>query len=124
MPVPRVLRSSENSNRRKQHSQVFTLTPNKEELERKENAKQSKERVNKAKTVKRNLDEDSKENENRNSKKKATKVKEIATDPCIVCEEFGKDNEWWVTCVCGKSSHAECAGVEPNQIYICHFCEA
>lgn len=75
MPVPRVLRSSENSNRRKQHSQIFTETPNKEELERKENEKQRKEKVNKAKTIKRNLDEDSKEDKNKNSKKKGKKYR-------------------------------------------------
>lgn len=138
--IPRFLRSSKEKGK-KTHSQLFTVTPNKIELEMKENTKVRKMELAKSKGTKRKLVTDDKLKKAKpNSQKKnleeatdscSMKEKpnslnqklEEATDPCIVCTEFGKDNEWWVTCPCGKSSHAECAGVEITQLYICHFCQ-
>lgn len=79
--------------------------------------------LTKSKVTKRKLVRDDKPEKNKDKPNRKKRHLEEAMDPCIVCEEFGKDNEWWVTCLCGKSSHAECAGVEITQVYICHFCQ-
>lgn len=126
IPNPKSLRDRKQNSKRK-HSQIFTVTPNREDLESKEKIKLRKLSVTANKQVKRNLTETNREdikNDRENKKpKNKNKQREVATEPCTICEEYGKDGEWWVTCSsCVKSSHAECAGWDISKPYICDFC--
>lgn len=138
-PVPRFLRSGQEKER-KTHSQFFTITPNKLQLEAKESAKFRKMELQKSKATKRKISAEDNSDKvelkaEKNSKLKPSKeqklkgkvrkiladknvqdsknkkkVLQVATEPCIVCMEFGKDEEWWVTKVipfrmCGSRNY-------------------
>lgn len=43
---------------------------------------------------------------------------------CIICEEFGKNNELWYRCtICGLWAHAICSGWESPVGYTCDLCD-
>lgn len=43
---------------------------------------------------------------------------------CLLCSEFGKNNEMWYRCVqCGAWAHAACTDAETAEDYICDFCQ-
>ncbi|KAG5880182.1 hypothetical protein JTB14_001672 [Gonioctena quinquepunctata] len=93
-------------NSKKTHSKIFTSTPNRE-------AKERKNRLAKNKQVKRNIDSDEKK-----IREKSTNKREPVTDPRFLCEEFGKDGEWWLVCInCGMAAHSECTGCDRKEDY-------
>lgn len=43
-----------------------------------------------------------------------------ACNTCLVCGEFGRDNEIWYRCTsCGLWAHAECTGWNSARNYVC-----
>ncbi|KAK9681272.1 CENP-B N-terminal DNA-binding domain [Popillia japonica] len=43
-------------------------------------------------------------------------------DECLVCGEFGRNNEIWYRCtICSKWTHQQCSGVDKPVGYICDF---
>lgn len=43
---------------------------------------------------------------------------------CLLCGEFGQDNELWYRCVlCIGWVHAACSGAETAENFICDFCK-
>ncbi|KAJ3619091.1 hypothetical protein MTP99_005878 [Tenebrio molitor] len=137
---------------KKQTSQIITSTPNKDVLIAKSNKKVKKKEINrrveavkkklllddnnqkdvtKAKRVKlqrcakrrsyndsRNSDEYSNDEDDEDKDKNV-----VYQDICLVCGEFGKNNEIWLRCVsCGNWAHKACAAVETKDDYICDYC--
>ncbi|XP_038213346.1 uncharacterized protein LOC119833422 [Zerene cesonia] len=48
---------------------------------------------------------------------------EDARNRCLVCDEFGRNNEMWYRCTsCGLWAHAECTGWESAESYLCDVC--
>ncbi|CAK1553185.1 unnamed protein product [Leptosia nina] len=48
---------------------------------------------------------------------------EDAGNRCLVCNEFGRNNEMWYRCTsCGLWAHAECTGWESADGYVCDEC--
>lgn len=42
---------------------------------------------------------------------------------CLVCGEFGRDNETWYRCTsCGLWVHADCTGWDSARNYVCDMC--
>ncbi|KAI4455571.1 hypothetical protein MML48_9g00005871 [Holotrichia oblita] len=122
LPLPKVGNLPQKKKSRKTHSKIFTSTPNREELESKENAKERKAALAKNKQVKRSLVDTGERQTQENFTSKKKKV-EVATEPCVLCNEFGKDGEWWLVCInCGMAAHAECAGSSIRNDYICDLC--
>ncbi|KAK9871882.1 hypothetical protein WA026_015131 [Henosepilachna vigintioctopunctata] len=128
--------------RKKQHATILTSTPIKDALVDKENKKKAKaekrkekEVFKKSKILKDNI---------KRAKKKIlqetydTSTSDVNTDDlcddgeddvaeannmCIVCAEFGQDNEEWYRCTsCGLWAHAECTGWDSAYNYVCDMC--
>ncbi|KAI4455679.1 zinc finger phd-type [Holotrichia oblita] len=149
LQLPSCSKIGQNSNkvtkpRQKQHSDIFTSTPNKCALEEKESKKKAKLEKQKsqsiAKVCKRKVFE-----ENKNEKRPETKRKckankniyelsddsdkyesedEVNADICLICGEFGKDKELWLRCnICNQWAHAACAGKGRKELFVCDFCE-
>ncbi|KAK9873175.1 hypothetical protein WA026_021408 [Henosepilachna vigintioctopunctata] len=94
--------------RKKQHATILTSTPIKDALVDKENKK-------KAKAEKHVNTDDLCEDDEYD-------VAE-ANNMCIVCAEFGQDNEEWYRCTsCGLRAHAECTGWDSASNYVCDMC--
>lgn len=48
-----------------------------------------------------------------------------AEDNCVICGEFGRNNELWFRCTaCGYWAHELCSGVKSAAGYKCDFCIA
>lgn len=48
---------------------------------------------------------------------------EDATNTCLICSEFGRNNEIWYRCtLCGQWAHAECTGWDSPEGYVCDNC--
>lgn len=48
---------------------------------------------------------------------------EDADNLCLVCGEFGRDNETWYRCTsCGLWAHADCTGWDSAHNYVCDNC--
>lgn len=131
-------------NVKKQHSIIFTSTPLKEDLERKDKNKQNKITAEKVKKVKKNIMMEEKDStilkQKPDRQKKAVNYKEfegedcekdndddrdldINEDICLLCGEFGKNNELWLRCVmCGQWAHKACTGTTKEKKFICDFC--
>lgn len=42
---------------------------------------------------------------------------------CIICGEYGNNNELWYRCVsCGKWAHSECCCYDSPDNYVCNYC--
>ncbi|XP_050497661.1 uncharacterized protein LOC126878803 [Diabrotica virgifera virgifera] len=127
----------------KQHPIVFTSTPLKEELEKKEDKKNKKTTI-KSDKAKRNVFV-TQEGSTLRQKSKRTKIalnykiceegeseieddddvrdKNITEDICILCGEFGKNSELWLRCVyCGHWAHKACSNSPKDKKFICDFC--
>ncbi|XP_050499832.1 tigger transposable element-derived protein 4-like [Diabrotica virgifera virgifera] len=127
----------------KQHSIVFTSTPLKEELEKKEEKKNKKTTI-KSDKAKRNVFV-TQEGSTLRQKSKRTKIalnykiceegeskieddddvrdKNITEDICILCGEFGKNSELWLRCVyCGHWAQKACSNSPKDKKFICDFC--
>ncbi|XP_052744306.1 uncharacterized protein LOC128199326 [Bicyclus anynana] len=132
-----------NGGRKKQHATILTSTPLKDALVDKENKKKEKAAKNKGKRV------GKKSNPQKISREKVkkkilqdsndTSVSDVNTDElcqddenddagdagnlCLVCGEFGRDNETWYRCTsCGLWAHAECTGWDSAHNYVCDMC--
>lgn len=153
LPGPsRILSSTENDTEdrpksRKQKSEILTGTPMKEKLEemerkrernrpkRKKETKTQKENKTVGKKPRRkackrqlNLSESESEAEQINEKNLCDDnddddIGPINYDVCLICDEFGRDNEMWYRCVgCGRWSHEECSGWDTPEDYLCDLC--
>lgn len=148
--TPTIAPSSKPGQRkRKQHATIITATPMKIILEDKEKKKIAK--LNKTgKDDKSRPKKVVKEKKNKHMKQKSYKRKilqesssesedeehlcdddsddEMNVDDenynkCIICEEFGKNNELWYRCtICGLWAHAICSGWDSPDGYICDLC--
>ncbi|KAF2889199.1 hypothetical protein ILUMI_16974 [Ignelater luminosus] len=110
LPIKTTSRKVVRANRKKQHADIFVSTPNKDELEKKENKKQEQQTRIKvrnyqkaskmAKTVSRETDDVCSSDE----KSEAEVNKEVY----LVCDKFGK-NEIWLRCTLyGQWAHKAC----------------
>ncbi|CAG9788696.1 unnamed protein product [Diatraea saccharalis] len=148
--TPAIASSSKPGHRkRKQHATILTATPMKISLENKEKkkiAKHNKARKDdksrpkpvvegkknkqmKQKSYKRKfLQESSSETEDEEHLCDDDSDDEMIVDNedynnCIICEEFGKNNELWYRCTtCGLWAHAICSGWETPDEYVCDLC--
>lgn len=138
--------------RKKQHATVLTSTPIKENLIEKENKKinksqQVKEKEKKKwkgkgqgknikvqkeglKKAKRQVllesnDSTSAPDANTNTLCQDDEGDDVedAGNLCIICCEFGKNNEIWYRCTaCGLWAHADCTGWDSAESYVCDVC--
>lgn len=148
--TPNIAPSSKPAHRkRKQHATILTATPMKDILQEKENKKIAKlnKTVKNEETKPKNKVKEKNKNTKKSYKRKIfqessseSEVEEqenICDDDsddeinvgnenynkCIICEEFGKNNELWYRCTtCGLWSHATCSGWNSAKGYICDFC--
>lgn len=52
-----------------------------------------------------------------------TDADEDLENKCIICDDYGQNNELWYRCVlCGLWAHAECSGYDSPEGYICDLC--
>jgi len=51
-------------------------------------------------------------------------IEQVRTaDNCLVCGEFGKDNELWYRCrICGFWAHCDCTGADKPTSFVCDYC--
>ena len=75
-------------------------------------------------------DDDSIEDEENNTLPKCKAVKRLfvekksSSDNCVICGDFGKDNELWFRCKqCGFWAHKLCTGEDRAAKYICDDCK-
>jgi len=121
-------------------SKILTGTPEKSELQRKENNKLKKiikantkiikkEKTAKKTAVKKKLylkdsstsgDEAIQDLCDDNSE---GEIDEFENELCILCNEFGKTEMWFRCGVCKKWAHKECTGHDDYKTYICDFCK-
>lgn len=46
-----------------------------------------------------------------------------AHDNCVICGEYGRDNEWWYRCtICAFWVHAACSDASSADDYVCDYC--
>ena len=138
--------------KRRQHSVIFTATPTKAGLieaqekkrKRTEKVKNSQKNDHRKKGVKttcrRNLSLDSSTDEESDNLKlsddesdidwipkgadASTNAEKNSSDVCLLCGEFGRDNELWYRCVmCSGWIHSECSGAETAKNFKCDFCK-
>lgn len=132
-------------NNRKQHSQILTSTPLKEELEKKKRKRLEKLDKNCKGKRKLNLGGEKKIAKRKVKKRNPRQIEETDesdmsedicddsdtddllcdknNEKCIICEEFGRDGEEWFRCVsCGFWSHADCSGWDTADEYSCDIC--
>lgn len=135
--------------KRKQHAAILTSTPMKIILEEKQQkkiaklnktgkgdkskpkkvVKEKKNKHIKQKSYKRKiLQESSSESEDEehlcdDDSDDGMNVDDENHNKCIICEEFGKNNEMWYRCTfCGLWAHAICSGWDSPDGYICDLC--
>ncbi|CAG9584768.1 unnamed protein product [Danaus chrysippus] len=135
--------------RKKQHATILTSTPQKENLLEKEinkmKKKGGKEKENtwkgKGRGKKTKVQKKGPEKAKRQvlQEQNETSVSDVGTDDlcqddedddaedagnrCLVCDEFGRNNEMWYRCTsCGLWAHAECTGWESAKGYVCDVC--
>ncbi|KAL4126167.1 hypothetical protein QTP88_010393 [Uroleucon formosanum] len=121
-------------------SKILTGTPEKSELQRKENNKLKKliktntkiikkEKSSEKSVVKKKLYlKDSSSSGDETIKdlcddKSEGEVDEFENELCILCNEFGKTEMWFRCGVCKKWAHKECTGHDDYKTYICDFCK-
>ncbi|KAJ8945555.1 hypothetical protein NQ318_020401 [Aromia moschata] len=155
-PLPGPIGNKGSKSRAKQHSEIFTSTPLKTQLEikqEKRNLKKKNEESTKSGTRKRkaekvgkpvtkakkrplskkpglrNLHFDDSDSESYDESQLCDDDELDDVDPsgdneeCLVCGEFGRDNEIWYRCVmCSNWAHSECSGWESAVNYTCDMC--
>ncbi|XP_030752255.1 PHD finger protein ALFIN-LIKE 4-like [Sitophilus oryzae] len=131
--------------REKQHSQIITSTPFKDDLEKKEQKKNEKARN----AAKKNIAKKSRKT-NKKLKRKRTKLpdsdsetssfdeKEIGDDDdldnmsdvsehekCVICGDIGKNREMWFRCtICGYWAHMACTDCDSAEGFVCDSCRS
>lgn len=138
--------------RPKQKSEILTATPMKEKLEEAERNRETRKRKKettkitgknkgnrkrrtktfknqKQKSVRRRIEFSESETEEEADEKNLCDddedddIEPLNCDVCLVCNEFGRDNEMWYRCVnCGRWSHEECSGWDSPEDYFCDLC--
>lgn len=136
--------------REKQHSEILTSTPFKDELEEKQrkrnekavavvkrqltkkSPKPTKRTVMKKRVLKKkasNIDSGSDSNSNVDEKELCDddELDDMGGvsdhDKCIYCGDTGKNKELWYRCtVCGLWAHEECSGKDSPEGFVCDFC--
>lgn len=129
--------------RQKQHATILTATPIKDALVEKENKKKAKamkgkgkgigkkskpQKVGPEKVKKKILQEsnDSSASDVNTDDLCQDDEDDDAEDPgnqCLVCGEFGRDNEMWFRCTsCGLWAHSDCTGWDTACNYVCDLC--
>lgn len=120
-------------------SKILTGTPEKSELQRKENNKLKKlikantKIIKKEKSVKKSVVKKKLYSKDSSTSGYETikdlcddnsegEIDEFENELCILCNEFGK-TEMWFRCVCKKWAHKECTGHDNYKTYICDFCK-
>lgn len=154
-PIPkhnenRKIKKANAMSARRQHSVVFTSTPQKIKLEEKKEKRLKRLQNKKAKSVRKKLkmtDTKQKNKQKESSGRKNIEVTDesdlsIDTDElcddddvmdddligqdnsrCLICDEFGQDGELWFRCVlCGFWCHSECSGVDGPEDFKCDIC--
>ncbi|KPJ06899.1 hypothetical protein RR48_11398 [Papilio machaon] len=132
--------------RKKQHATISTSTPQKENLLEKEINKMKKKGGKEKEKTWKGKGQGKKTKVQKKGPEKAkrqvlqeqneTSVSDVGTDDlcqddedddaedagnrCLVCDEFGRNNEMWYRCTsCGLWAHAECTGWESAEGYVC-----
>lgn len=129
--------------RKKQHSTILTSTPIKDSLIEKENQKKKKLNEN---AKQKGKGKGKKSKEHKESLKKAKRrvlqedndsaLTDVDTDDlcvddddedaenhCLICGEFGRNNEVWYRCTsCGLWAHSACTGWDSPNGYVCDMC--
>ncbi|KAG7294875.1 hypothetical protein JYU34_002823 [Plutella xylostella] len=135
--------------RKKQHATILTSTPQKENLLEKEINKMKKKGGKEKEKTWKGKGQGKKTKVQKKGPEKAkrqvlqeqneTSVSDVGTDDlcqddedddaedagnrCLVCDEFGRNNEMWYRCTsCGLWAHAECTGWESAEGYVCDVC--
>lgn len=148
-PVPGPSHHSTRRNGRKQHSAILTQTPLKELLVSKKLKQIERKRKLEARSLSGKKKSKDMRTQNVTSKKKAAarrKILETSSEEedssdenicddnecddideggekCLVCEEFGMDNEEWYRCTsCGLWAHSLCTGWDTPEGYTCDVC--
>lgn len=141
--MPKKATAKTRQGRKKQHATILTSTPIKDDLVEKENKRKAKAVKNKGKGVgkKSKPQKVSREKvkkkilqESNDTSESDVKTDELCQDDdnddaedacnlCLVCGEFGRDNETWYRCTsCGFWAHADCTGWESAHNYVCDMC--
>lgn len=148
-PLPTYQKKSktEGNNRRKQKSEILTATPMKRKLEelQEKNTKKAantgkakklkklpKNTRKKVKSKAKKLDFDDEDSEVSSvdeaelcadTDQSDGEFEETDKDKCLVCGEFGRNNEVWYRCVsCGLWAHKNCSGAYRAENYKCDYC--
>ncbi|XP_030037458.2 uncharacterized protein LOC115452977 [Manduca sexta] len=144
--------AKEKQRRKKQHATVLTSTPLKKDLIEKENKKITKIQKEQEKEKKKwkgkgqgkktkvqkgdgpqrakrqvlqDLNDTSVSDTNNNDlcQDDENDDAEDAGNRCLICCEFGRNNEMWYRCTtCGLWAHAECTGWDSAEGYVCDMC--
>lgn len=132
LPLPEAKTTTRKTSRKRQHSEIITSTPTKDNLVEKANRKQKKvaiiankavARVKKVVFAKEDDKEDSQCTQTHAANSDDSDEDIVGEDLCLVCGEFGKNGEMWLKCVqCGNWAHRACADVSRKQAFICDFC--
>lgn len=126
---------------KKQHATILTSTPIKDALVEKENKRKAKAVKNEGKRtgkkikpqkgsrdkVKKKILQDSNDTStsdvNTDVLCQENDDAEDASSLCLVCAEFGRNNETWYRCTsCGLWAHADCTGWDTAHNYVCDMC--
>lgn len=142
--------SAQKKGRAKQHSEILTSTPQKNQLLEKIKMKEDKERekvlkrnnrikktksqinnskTNKRKKAKRNLHFETDSEEEDVDERNLCDDDELDDLPgeeentCFICDDYGKDGEEWYRCTsCAIWVHGLCSGYDTPEDYICDKC--
>lgn len=135
VPV-RKLKTKVRYSREKMQSEIFTVSPQKQKLQRLEEKKKDslKKKMNtleaNANRAKKSLKLSTGSKEIKvellENKKSDVKTENSILPPpndCIICGEVGSDKKFWLLCCsCFKWVHEECSGANDTENYICDFC--
>lgn len=114
-------------------SKILTATPEKTELELKEQRKLKRKKTEKVplpvmKVKKQVFDDSSSSASSYNEKdlcndhSSEDPMSEDDNDTCLICGEYGKTETWYKCGMCSKWAHKACSGFDSPKNYICDFC--
>ncbi|KAH9636306.1 hypothetical protein HF086_003273 [Spodoptera exigua] len=126
---------------KKQHATILTSTPIKDVIVEKENKRKAKAVKNEGKRTGKKIKPQKGSRDNVKKKilqdSNDTSTSDVNTDVlcqgnddakdasnlCLVCGEFGRNNEIWYRCTsCGLWAHADCTGWDTAHNYVCDMC--
>lgn len=94
---------------------------------RKSNESSDEDDVNNETICDDNSDDDMKDEGARDTKSRPVRRgaadNKSALDNCVMCGEFGKDNELWYRCrECAMWAHCACTSADSAKTYVCDYC--